>query len=333
MANRNTKNGSAVEEQSSHRRQREQKSVPEAGRRANPGRRQAKRGGRENADDSGDAGPSNGAAGSRGARKDRPAGSGSHARRPGRAGRDQAGGRSRPARPSGLIETVRGHPVPAALVGAGLAWLVYESVRRHYPEAVYEQTKDALGSVGEGLSLFGEKLSDAAASTGESFREQFNDSAEASRERTARFGRSVKSGAARLDDMARDGTSAVGHGVERGYEYGRDALADLWQSHPLACGIGILAIGVTAGMLLPPTQIERGAMGERSKRLLERAGKAGRGLLDQGKELTNRVLHQGTSTLSSEAEREGLTPDRLAKKVKRIARRVGEAVSDAAEGE
>jgi hypothetical protein len=251
----------------------------------------------------------------------------------GQAGSANRAGR-RPARAgSGLIETVRDHPVPAALVGAGVAWLVYEGVRRHYPEAIYDRTRDALESAGEGISSFGEKVSDAASSTGERFREQFDQSAAASRERTARFGRSVKSGAARLGEMVRDGASAAGHAVEQGYDYGREALGDLWQNHPLACGVGVLALGVATGMMLPSTDAERRAAGERARRILDRVGSAGRGLLDQGRQVADRVLHKGTSTLADEAEREGLTPERLARKVRRIARRVGEAVTDTAEGE
>jgi phage-related tail protein len=232
-----------------------------------------------------------------------------------------------------LIETVLEHPVPAALVGAGVAWMVYEGVRRRYPEAVYERTKDALETVGEGFSSIGEKVSEAAASTGESFRDQFEESAAASRERTARFGQSVKAGAARVGEMVRDGASAAGYAIEQGYDSGRGALGDLWQNHPLACGVGVMALGVAAGLMLPATQAERRAAGERSRRLLERAGNAGRGLLNQGKEIAGRVLNKGASTVADEAEREGITPERLARKVRRIARRVGEAVSDAAEGE
>jgi hypothetical protein len=114
----------------------------------------------------------------------------------------------------------------------------------------------------------------------------------------------------------------------------RDALGSgvgsLWENHPLAVGAGILGVGLAAGMLLPSTRSEKRLFGGTSGKLTGRLRSAGQELFDQGKEIASKVMSETTDTLREEAEREGLTPDRLSRKVKRIASKVKDAVVNAA---
>ena len=243
------------------------------------------------------------------------------------------------------VETIRDNPVPAMLIGAGaagLAWLAYEGARRQYPQAIYEKSKEALGSaagtVGEGLSgaahAVGGRLAQGAEALRETFQGSFEHSVGATRDRVSQLGSRLgvyaQTGVSRTGEVLRDGASAVGEGVQHGYEYSRDAMADLWENHPLAVGMGLLALGVAAGMLLPATGLERRLMGERSQGLRDRAKTAGRELVSQGKELAEKVVSTGASAAAAEAERVGLTPERLTRKVKRVAGRVRKAVAEAA---
>src|SRR3712207_7967504 len=54
-------------------------------------------------------------------------------------------------------------------------------------------------------------------------------------------------------------------------------------------------------------------------------------LLGQGKGMVSRALSEAVTATAREAEREGLTPNRLGRKVKRLAGHVREAVSQRSE--
>jgi hypothetical protein len=69
-------------------------------------------------------------------------------------------------------------------------------------------------------------------------------------------------------------------------------------------------------------------MGKTSDKVAGRFKKAGQDFFRQGRSVASRALHEAVNTAASEAEREGLTPDRLGKKFKRVFSNVRDAVAD-----
>ena len=114
---------------------------------------------------------------------------------------------------------------------------------------------------------------------------------------------------------------------------GKEKIGNLWHDHPLAVGAGILAVGVAAGMMLPISKAEKSLVSGVSGRFADRVKNTGKELLEQGKEMASNVFKETGEALGEEMEREGLTPDKLSKKVKRIAGRIKDVVSDAVEGD
>jgi hypothetical protein len=193
----------------------------------------------------------------------------------------------------------RAHPVITALATAATAWLAYEGTRRGVPSAVYRASRNAAESAGEGVS---------------------------------HALRTAKDDAAIASDTVRRGASGVVSGVRdgamRSAAYGRDVAGDLWDDHPLAASSALFALAVTAGMLLPATSVEEYLAGERSAQLLEVARTRGGKLLKRSQRIAGNLVREGAAAAAEEAERVGLTPERIARKVKRIASRVTETVSD-----
>ena len=124
-------------------------------------------------------------------------------------------------------------------------------------------------------------------------------------------------------------TEAARRGVQRTAATASNTAGDVWEDHTLAATVGLFAVAVAAGMLLPATAIERTVAGERSARLLETARSRGGKLVKRGKRIASTVVREGAAAAADEADRVGLTPERIAKKVKRIAGRVGESVTGA----
>jgi hypothetical protein len=93
------------------------------------------------------------------------------------------------------------------------------------------------------------------------------------------------------------------------------------------CGAALVA-GAAAGFLLPPTRQEDRLVGKTSDKVAGRFKKAGQDFFRQGRSVASRALHEAVNTAASEAEREGLTPDRLGKKFKRVFSNVRDAVAE-----
>jgi len=161
---------------------------------------------------------------------------------------------------SRAVESVGEHPIPAALIGAGLAWLLLESRGIRPTEVpIIERGRDALGTVGH-------TLADAAGTAASS----------------------VKDGASTLGEYASNAASAVGETATSGIGAGKEAIGNLWERHPLAMSAAILSAGIAAGMLLPATRRENNVMGGAASNLAEKA-----------REKTSEFIERATSTAKS----------------------------------
>ena len=193
------------------------------------------------------------------------------------------------------VETVRANPIPAAIAGAALTWLLVKNRERlHMP-----QMPDALTGIAETVR---DSFSETAESTRRAVRGGMGSAAEA-----------VKDGAASLAEYAQTGASTVGQAAKKGYERSREAVATSWDEHPLTVGLVLLAAGVAAGMMLPTPK--SGAITRAAKGLTQRVTSTGEGLLESARELVS----SSARAASREAKRQGLTADQITRKVKRVA--------------
>jgi len=117
------------------------------------------------------------------------------------------------------------------------------------------------------------------------------------------------------------------HSVSSGAEASYNAVANLWDEHPLAVGLGIIAAAVAAGLLLPSTRIEEQTVGRSAGKVVQRVESTAGSLVQRGKRVARRALQEGSDAMSEEADRVGLTPEKLVRKVSRVAGRVREAVA------
>ena len=194
-----------------------------------------------------------------------------------------------------VIDTVRENPIPAVLAGAALTWLILKNRQRlpvpHMPEALTGIAETAR-----------ESFSDTAQSTRKVVRGGVESAAE-----------TVKEGAATIAEYAQSGASKVGQVAKKGYHRSREAVATTWDEHPLTVGLTLLAAGVAAGMMLPAPK--SGAITRAAKGLTQRVATTGEELLESARELVS----SSARNASREAKRQGLTPDQLSRKVKRVA--------------
>ena len=205
-----------------------------------------------------------------------------------------------------LGETVKRNPMPLALVGVGLAWMMLGDRRDRYARSPYWDEDDDLAygadrddadlhpeddpyTVGVSASAYGtgaattvehenrEGWADRAKATAEGAR----DKAAELRERARGLAEDATAGAGRLGAAARERLSRAralagraGEGRALAGRYGRRARRGFLHTldeHPLVLGAIGLAVGAAIGSALPPSEPEDRLMGETRDRL-KRAG-------------------------------------------------------------
>jgi hypothetical protein len=232
-----------------------------------------------------------------------------------------------------VAHQVRKHPLPAVLVGTGIAWLIIDAASEDEGHA-----SSARGDVDDrrapGASKEGPHLLEKAQTKLDQAKHTASEVAGAAKEKASAFGEKASaigeaaSGAAenltrRAQDAYSQGRSTavkVGHGMQQGYRSGAEQLEVAMREYPLAVAIGFAAAGALFGVLLPRTRPEDEFMGEKSDELLETTKEKGQELLERGKAVAERVAE----TAMGEARQQGLTPEAATEKISEIAGKVGE---------
>ena len=204
---------------------------------------------------------------------------------------------------SRAVETVSEHPLPAALIGVGLAWLLLEGSGIRLGEArILRRGREAIGGVGE-------TIMEAAETAGQAVTGAVESAAEA-----------VAESASSVGEYVSEASSAVGEAASSGYE----TIGSLWERHPLAMSAAVLAAGIVAGMALPGTSRESSLMGEAASKVVKKVRTKGSALVEEGR----RMAATGVKAAAREGKRQGITGDEIVHKVKRIARSARAAVAE-----
>jgi ElaB/YqjD/DUF883 family membrane-anchored ribosome-binding protein len=148
-----------------------------------------------------------------------------------------------------LSESVKRNPLPVALMGVSMAWLMWSGREgQQYPASHLGDSHDMRDRLGE---------------VGDSAREQAERLKEGVSQQGARLKEGVRQGA---EQAAR-----VREGARQGAEQVRDSFETMLRDQPLLLAALGVAAGAALGALLPPTRQEDELMGEASEELGETA--------------------------------------------------------------
>jgi hypothetical protein len=245
-------------------------------------------------------------------------------------------------------QALREHPIPLALIGAGLGWLVLS--RTGAAQQAGEAASEAAGAVGErvrGMIRRGEHYAHAWTKHDEPERyardlrrgagRAYDAASEAAREgygRASEAGRRAYDRAAEMGERAYD---AIGDAAERaagayrrhardprdyrGYAerqlgHARDRVSQLMEDYPLAVGaLGFLA-GAVFAAALPSTRWEDEHLGDARDDVLRGARAAGRDMVDRAKDVASTAASAASDAIKDtadatkdEAERQGFLGD------------------------
>lgn len=267
--------------------------------------------------------------------------------------------------PTNFMDTVRQNPVPAALIGAGVAWLLlgdrarsaYYSARIHhrgqeppmyggsyvdartgepYERAAYEQEgageSGAEGGVSSKLSAAAGSAAEAARHVRDRAKEQATNVRHSMRETVASARYRVRSRAHAMRERV-GGTSEYLRDATRrastGYEYGRDRFWETLDEYPLAIGAAALGVGLLIGLAAPRTRHEEELIGERARELKERARQAGREVVQRGRH----AVQATAQAVTDEVRNQSLTPEGVKSTAQGLVSRLKEEAQGVLSGE
>lgn len=214
-----------------------------------------------------------------------------------------------------LGQQVKASPLPVALIGTGIAWLMLSngqsaaktSAVGDGAAAVREQWRSASGTLHGAAS----SVSDAGASAGDSLREAASSVAQASgamRDTVADAangigttladaGTSAAGVAASAGESLRDAAASLGNGMP-----GQQAVMNFAREQPLVLGAVGLALGALLGAMLPSTRTEDELVGASSDAVKEEAKQTAEEQFELAVDAGGRAFNAA----SEEAEAQGL---------------------------
>lgn len=247
-----------------------------------------------------------------------------------------------------VVDTVKQNPMPALLIGAGVAWMIYANSRRETPISAdghyygYDREGDPLRynpethydrplqyPSGYTANEFGleetakpgslkDTIADKAAAAGDQIKDGLAHAGEAAREKASAL-------RARAGEMA----ARAKAGTREAYDRTRQRVVTTADRHPLEVGLVALAAGLIAGLLLPTPNAVNRTVGPVADRLRDRTREAGSEMLQKGR----RVADAAISAVKSEAEAQGLTPEHLREQVAAVGERAKETMTQEARHE
>jgi hypothetical protein len=202
----------------------------------------------------------------------------------------------------GAVEILRANPVPAGLIGAGLAFLVM-SERRAGAPADARQTAGTARVAGADITQRVGEGAGAARSSVERVAKKGTAGGRAATSKASSVAGSAAREAAAAADAARERVAGIGRSVGAGAERAGRRTGELLHEQPLVlAGLG-LALGAALGAAVPRSHKEDQLMGQASDDLIERATELGREALAAAEEATRAAVDAGSSQVRQEVSR------------------------------
>lgn len=220
---------------------------------------------------------------------------------------------------SSMMDTIRDNPIPAAMVGIGLGWLFMN--RRRI---------DGHPAGGSAYAPYRRPRVDAydTGAYGEAYGGRAQAGTYDSRYAAGGYAAGAYAGGAYAKpdepgavDRARERASETAHEVAERTQHAAHAVAeqtrtqvrrveDRFDEQPLVVGAATLALGLAAGLALPPSDREVRLMGDARDRLVDRVKDVAEETADKVQHVAARVMDDAQTTAREAARDEGLTGSR-----------------------
>src|SRR5215210_7000204 len=187
---------------------------------------------------------------------------------------------------AGIVGTIRANPLPAALTGIGLGWLLVSARRESSAQGSYRA-----GAYPHDYQPRYEVPGADGPSTGQTV--------ERARDRAGEAATQVQDKAGQVASQAQDRVSRLGNQARYQAQRASGGFQRMLQENPLAVGALGVGVGAAVGLAIPETTKEHEVMGEARDTFVEKAQDA--------QQRVQQVAQEAQSAAQQEAENQGLT--------------------------
>jgi len=227
-----------------------------------------------------------------------------------------------------IVDTIRLNPIPAAITGIGLGWLIMSIRRQNDTTATYgpygrsssadrfASTTDEFGQ--NNFATSGTLTGTDASSRIDAAKEKLGEVKDSVTQHAGDIASSVTDKASTLAHTVGDKASDIAHTVgdrasalsgqaKDAAQSAVSATGDYITDNPLAAGAIALLIGVGIGLLVPATEKENQLLGETRDRLKDQAAEQLHQVADKVSNVAHTAFDSAKQTVKEEAENQGLT--------------------------
>jgi uncharacterized protein YjbJ (UPF0337 family) len=227
---------------------------------------------------------------------------------------------------SSILDTIRDNPIPAALAGIGIGWLMMNrSPSQRSNQGYYGGTRSFYDSGMRGRRVQGMTGREFYEGRPGSYEDYYEDQesrsrggisgvAESAGEKAEEMKETASEKAGEMKEAASEMIGQVSGqlqeragsmGRQTRYQYSRveDRFQETMDTNPLAMGAMALAAGAAAALLFPSTLQERRFMGEARDNLMQQVQGAAQETLDK----VQKVAGEAEETVKKQAHEEGLS--------------------------
>jgi ElaB/YqjD/DUF883 family membrane-anchored ribosome-binding protein len=207
---------------------------------------------------------------------------------------------------SGIVDTIRQNPLPAALTGIGLGWLFVNARKQGSSRPPYRDTVYRDAAYVEGYPPTNEYApaapgypsryeGESGSSTGQALgnaRDKVGETATQAQDKAGELASRTQDRVSNLGEQARYQAQRASGGFQR-----------MLRENPLAVGTLAVGVGAAVGLAVPETSKEHEVMGEARDNLVDKAQEK----VQETQQKAQRVAEEAQSAAQQEAENQGLT--------------------------
>ncbi len=207
---------------------------------------------------------------------------------------------------SGIVDTIRQNPLPAALTGIGLGWLFVNarkqgsSSRPPYRDAAYVEGYPP--AYGYPPHYEDESGSSAVQALGNG-RDRVGETATQAQDKAGELAGRAQDRAGEVAGQAQDRVSRLGDQAQYQAQRASDGFQRVLQDNPLTVGALAVGVGAAIGLAIPETSKEHEVMGEARDNLVDKAQEK----VQETHQKVQQVAEEAQSAAKGEAENQGLT--------------------------
>jgi ElaB/YqjD/DUF883 family membrane-anchored ribosome-binding protein len=204
---------------------------------------------------------------------------------------------------SGLVDTIRQNPLPAALTGIGLGWLLVNARKQSSSRPPYQNTVYRDAAYVEGYSTgayppagypprYEDETGSSAGQALGNARDKVGETATQAQDKAGELAGRTQDRVSNLGNQARYQAKRAGDGFQR-----------MLRENPLAVGTLAVGVGAAVGLAIPETSKEHEVMGEARDNLVDKAQQK----VQETQQKVQQVAGEVQSAAQQEAENQGLT--------------------------